>query len=84
MLFSGDLQILEDPLEQRILAEANIITYFTYRGFTTAGKWNHIKWLVRIWDDVIDHCATEAVQGINYQVSLNGAIKIITSYQDFE
>jgi hypothetical protein len=78
---SGDLKILLNDLEKQALADADIITYFVWRGYTTAGGWNQFKWIIAVWDKIVEH-SKSASTGHHYQVRLDGSIHEVTCYDD--
>jgi hypothetical protein len=73
VVITGDQNIRTRPAERIALEQANLITFFAYKGFTKQGRWEQVIWIVRHWR-AIESQASRSPQGVSYEVNVNGKI----------
>ena len=72
-VITGDQNIRTRPAERLALEQANLITFFAYKGFTKQGRWEQVIWIVRHWR-AIEAQAGKSQRGVSYEVNINGKI----------
>jgi hypothetical protein len=73
IVITGDQNIRTRPAERVALEQANLITFFAYKGFTKQGRWDQVIWIVKHWRAIETH-AGKSPRGMSYEVNVNGKI----------
>jgi hypothetical protein len=76
VVITADRGISKKPAERKALEEANIISVFTAKGFTTKPIFELVSLFVKWWPD-IDRSVQRVKPGTSLQVDPNGKIDLL-------
>jgi len=76
IVVTGDRGISKKPAERKALEEANVVTVFMAKGFTTKPIFELVALIIRWWPD-IERAVVRVRPGTSLQVNPNGKVDLL-------
>ncbi len=76
VVITGDRGISKKPAERKALEEANVISVFMAKGFTTKPIFELVSLFIKWWPD-IEHAVERVKPGTSLEVNPNGKVDLL-------